>query len=281
MKLLSVIESELNKLFIFELKDGFTVEAVHYRGDTLCVSTQVGCPIECGFCASGRNGLFRNLTFEEIVSQFEIVKENLPVKRIAVAGIGEPLLNWKNVREAFSYFKSKGLKVSFYTTGFPLKHLDELIDLPHNGVTISVHSLDEKVRKEIMPFAGSLKLLINFLKEKLKGLTKKKRSKISLAFLMLKGINDSEEHIRKIAKLAKELGVSVTLLYYNKVGSFEPVDEDEYEKAFLMLRNEGVRVTLSTRFRKDKIGGCGTLTVGRIDDETCGDRRRNGIIYAS
>ncbi len=266
MKLLRTIEGSLNRLFVFELSDGYLVEGVHYRGDTLCVSTQVGCHVRCGFCASGRNGLIRNLSSDEIKCQYLLVRERFEVRRIAFAGIGEPLANWRNVKEAFFFFKGLGLKVSLYTTGFPLKALNELLELPHNGVSVSVHTFDPSLRKKIMPRAGAIEQLLSFLSRKLPKLSRKRRKKVSLAYLLLKGINDSERDLETLADLAKELGVGVTLLRYNDVGAYETVTDEEYERAFRFLREKGVRVTLSTRFRKDKIGGCGTLTVGKMSD---------------
>ncbi|EDP76303.1 radical SAM protein [Hydrogenivirga sp. 128-5-R1-1] len=266
MRLLHTIEGELNRLFIFELEDGFAVEAVHYRGDTLCVSTQVGCHVRCGFCASGRRGLIRNLSEEEIVSQYELVRPKFEVRRIAVAGIGEPLANWDSVRGAFYRFKELSLRVSFYTTGYPLKNLRELLHMPHGGVSLSIHSLDRSTRKELMPYAGDLGRLIDFLRGELPSLTGKKRKKVSLAYLLIKGVNDSEDELIELGKLARELGVGVTLLYYNQVSSYPQLTPEEYERAFLLLRSMGVKVTLSNRFRKDKIGGCGTLTVDRNAD---------------
>ena len=132
-------------------------------------------------------------------------------------------------------------------------------------MSISVHSLDPEVRKGIMPFAGNVEHLISFLKKKLPELSGRRRKKLSLAYLLLKGVNDSREDLLKLGRTALELGVSVTLLYYNRVSDFEPVPEREYEEAFRFLRAMGVRVTLSTRFRKDRLGGCGTLTAGRSE----------------
>ncbi|RMH08441.1 MAG: radical SAM protein [Aquificota bacterium] len=264
MKLLLELSSELNRLFLFELEDGQRVEAVFYRGDTLCVSTQVGCAVGCPFCLSGREGLIRNLSHWEIVGQYEALRERLPVKRIAFAGIGEPLMNFKNVLMAYEHFKRYGLGTSFYTTGFPVENLRKLLHLPHKGVSISLHSLREDIRKRLLPHVGSLQELIKALREELPRLSSKRRSKVSLAWLLLKGINDTEEELRSLAHLAKELGVGITLLRYNRtVENFEDVDDKDYEKAFLLLRSYGVRVTLSTRFRKDKLGGCGTLRINR------------------
>jgi len=267
MKLLQTIESELNRLFVFELEDGNRVEAVHYRGDTLCISTQVGCPVKCLFCASGRKGLIRNLRSTEIIQQYLFLSSMLPIRGIAVAGIGEPLANWEEVRSAFWFFKNRGLRVSFYTSGYPLTRLSELLDLPHNGLTLSLHFLSEKLRRKFMPHSGSTHRLLTFLKEKTRNMSKRKRRKISLGYLLLKGINDSEDDLKKLTECALELGLSVTLLRYNDTGGFLPADEDRYELFFRYMRENSVKVTLSTRFRRDKIGGCGTLVIDREEVE--------------
>ncbi len=264
MRLLQDLSSNLNRLFLFELYDGNRIEAVFYRGDTLCISTQVGCAVGCPFCLSGKRGILRNLSLEEIINQYEFVRDKVSVKRIAIAGIGEPLMNWERVKSAFWYFKKLGLKVSFYTTGHPIKNLRELIRLPHAGISISIHSTEEEKRKKLLPHAGSLRDLIVVLREELSVVSQRKRKKISLAYLLLKGVNDSTQDIVNLAKLAKSLGLSVTLLRYNStVEDYEDVDDKTYEEAFLLLRSYGIRVTLSTRFREDKLGGCGTLVVNR------------------
>lgn len=264
MRVLTSLKGPLNELFLFELEDGSRIEAVFYRGDTLCVSTQVGCPVRCGFCASGKEGLIRNLSWKEIYGQYELVKGTRPIKRIAVAGIGEPLANWENVKEAFWRFKGEGLKVSFYTTGFPLSNLRELISFPHAGVSVSVHSLDEKLRRKIMPFAGSLSRLLEFLRGEIPRLTKKKRRKLSLAYLLMEGINDGYEELERLARLASELGLSVHLLFYNDALGFATLSQEGYQRAIAFLKERGIRITLSNRFRKDKLGGCGTLVANRL-----------------
>ncbi len=264
MRLLQELSSNLNKVFLFELNDGNRVEAVYYRGNTLCVSTQVGCAIGCPFCLSGKGGLLRNLSAEEIILQYKLLKDRFEIKGIAFAGIGEPLMNWEAVEEAFWYFKALGLRVSFYTTGYPVKKLRELLALPHRGVSISVHSVKEETRKRLLPYAGSLESLIQTLREELSNMSLRKRKKISLAYLLLKGVNDTEEELKDFAMLVKSLGVSATLLRYNQtVGNFKDVEDWEYERAFLLLKSYGIRVTLSTRFRKDPLGGCGTLVANR------------------
>lgn len=268
MKVETVIEDELNKLIEVKTEDSFTVESVYYRGDTLCVSSQLGCPVRCSFCASGMNGLIRNLSAEEIISQYELAKaDGMEIKNIAFAGIGEPLLNWKNVKDAFWYFKNKGLKCSFYTTGFPVKNLQELLELPHNGINISFHSVYEEKRKQIIPYGESLEKIIFVLKQHLSKLSNRKKKLYNIAYLLLSGVNDSKEELERLSKIAKDLGIGVSLLKYNEIEGFpyKTTTDEEYEKAFLFLREKGIRVTLSNRYRTRKIGGCGTLMVNRLN----------------
>jgi 23S rRNA (adenine2503-C2)-methyltransferase len=268
MKIATVINDELNKLLEVKTSDSFTVEAVYYRGTTLCVSSQVGCPIRCSFCASGKDGLYRNLSFQEIINQYILAKEDgLDIKNIAFAGIGEPLLNWDNVKEAFWFFKKEGLKCSFYTTGFPLDRFKELLELPHNGINLSLHAVDEEKRKALIPYGHPIEEIIKVLKEHLSLLSNRKKKMYNLAYLLIKDVNDSKEELDKLAFFAKDLGIGVSLLKYNEIEGFpyKSTDDKDYEEAFLYLKDKGVRVTLSNRYRTRKIGGCGTLMVNRIN----------------
>ncbi len=263
-----VVDDSLNKLLEVKTDDNYTVESVFYRGDTLCVSSQVGCPIKCSFCASGIYGLKRNLTDEEIISQYTLSKEKgFDIKKIAFAGIGEPLLNWENVKKAFYFFKEKGLKVSFYTTGFPLKNFKELLSLSHNGVTVSIHSVFEEKRKQLIPKGTELEKLISLLKEHTKNLSNRKRKAYSIAYLLIKGVNDSEEELERLAEIANKLKLTVSLLKFNEIEGipYQTTTDEDYEKAFLFLRERGIRVTLSNRYRTRKIGGCGTLMINRFN----------------
>ncbi len=265
LKVKDVINDQLNRLYELETKDSYTIESVFYRGNTLCVSSQVGCPVECAFCASGMNGLIRNLSFEEIIDQYENSdKEN--ITNITFAGIGEPLLNWDNVKKAFFYFKEKGLKVSFYTTGFPIKNFKELLNFPHNGITLSIHAVNEEKRKKLIPKSADFDKLIETFKQHLDKLSKRKKKSYSIAYLLIKDVNDSKEELKKLAEIAKYLQVGVSLLKFNEIEgiNFKTTSDEEYEKAFLFLKNEGVKVTLSNKYRTRKIGGCGTLMINRL-----------------
>ena len=269
MKIVEKIEDQLNKLLEIETEEKYTVESVYYRGDTLCVSSQLGCPVRCSFCASGMNGLIRNLTTDEIISQYKLAKEDgLNIKNIAFAGIGEPLLNWQNVKEAFQYFKNEGLKVSFYTTGFPINNFKELLNLNHNGITLSLHAVIEEKRKKLIPHGHPIDEILEVLKEHLSKLSNRKKKMYSLGYLIIKDINDSDEEIEKLGKIAKELGIGISLLKYNEIEGipYKTTPNDEYERAFLKLKSLGVKTTLSNRYRTRKIGGCGTLMINRLKE---------------
>lgn len=269
MKVIRTLTSPLNKLFIYETKDGFNVESVFYKGERLCISTQVGCPIGCCFCASGMKGFFRNLTAEEIIKQYELLKEQLPIKGIAIAGIGEPALNVENVVEAVNYFRKVGLKVTISSTGYPLKNFKTLIKSNHNGLTISVHAISPQKREKIFKLKENLNDILNAVEEHLSQSSSSRRKKFQLGYLLIKNLNDNEEELKKLAELAKKHRFTVMLMMFNEVKGipYKAVSKEEYEKAFLFLRKQGVRVTLSNRFRTDKLGGCGTLTIARMQEE--------------
>jgi len=265
VRLKRTYRSELNTLFVFETDDGYQVESVFYRGDTLCVSTQVGCPVGCAFCASGRFGFFRNLTGEEIFSQYKMLRDKLPVKGIAVAGIGEPAMNAGNVLKAVEMFKSEGLRVTLSTTGYRLDGFRRLMDCEHDGLTLSVHQFDEEGRRAIFRKSEPVSALIEALKEKLDGVSSRRRKRFQLGYLLLKGVNDDLGNLSELRRTASELNLTVMLMMYNEVEGipFRKVSSREYEDAFRFLREGGVRVTLSNRFRTDPLGGCGTLTLKR------------------
>ncbi len=267
MKIEEVINDSLNKLLEVKTEDSYTVESVYYRGDTLCVSSQVGCPVRCSFCASGKDGLYRNLSSSEIINQYLLAKEDgLEIKNIAFAGIGEPLLNWKNVKEAFWYFKEQGLKCSFYTTGFPIDNFKELLNLPHNGINVSLHAVFEDKRKQLIPHGHPIEDILAALKDHLDTLSNRKKKMYNIAYLLIKGINDSKEELERLAEIAQKLGIGVSLLKYNEIERipYRSTSDEEYEKAFLFLKEKGIKVTLSNRYRTRKIGGCGTLMVNRL-----------------
>ncbi|MEN3033723.1 MAG: radical SAM protein [Aquificaceae bacterium] len=263
MRLKSLTSDGYNTLLGFLLSDGYTIEAVYYA-QTLCISSQVGCLVGCPFCLSGSKGLFRNLSFEEIISQYHLAPKTLEIKRIAFAGIGEPLMNLNQVELATEHFRKLGLGVSFYTSAHPVSMLYRLLNLPHKGVSISLHASNEQTRSILVPKGPPIKELIEILRSYLKNKTQRQKKRIRLAYVLIKGINDSEIDIRALGDIALSLGVEVNLLKLNPAfGGYEKTTEENYELAYKTLKSMGVRVILSNRYRTRECGGCGTLLVSQ------------------
>lgn len=267
-----------NRRFVVRLADGAAVEAVLYRGDTLCVSSQVGCAVGCPFCASGANGLQRPLSLDELRAQVELVKPLAPeLARVTVSGVGEPL-HAPDVPAFIGWAREGGLGVSLTTSGGPLSRLRTFVrDVPHRGLTISVHAGTEATRARLVPKGPPLDALFATLTEELPSITRVRRKKLALAYLMLAEENDSAEELDAFAARVVALQratssddrafvpIAVHLYAYNPVdtSSARPVAREAYEAAYELLRSKGLRVRMSSRARVEANGGCGTLVAVR------------------
>lgn len=260
--------SPWNVKWAVRLDDGAEVEAVLYRGDTLCISSQVGCAVRCPFCASGRNGLGRSLRFEELLGQVEAVEAlGHRVVRTTVSGVGEPLHNAANL---FAYLEAaarRGTPSSVTTTGGRLEHLPALLRASHNGVTVSVHAGTEAMRSELVPHGPALEPLFTTLRAVLPELSGNRRKKVALAYLMVDGRNDSDEEIDAFVARAAELGLAVHLYAMNPVddASVRPTPRARYEAVYRRMRDAGLVVRMSSQARIDANGGCGTLVAVRVN----------------
>jgi 23S rRNA (adenine2503-C2)-methyltransferase len=261
----SLVEaSAWNRRFAVRLADGSTVESVLYRGNTLCVSCQVGCAVGCPFCASGSKGLLRPLTLEEMLLQLDQVhSQGHALERVTVSGVGEPLHNPAVLRAFVEVCKRRRLPVSLTTSGGPLVRLREWIPGPHNGITISVHAGTEPVRARLVPRGPSLDTLFATLAEVIPTLTGRRLRKLALAYLVIAGENDTGAEIDAFGERVQRLGPDVrTHLYiYNPVptGPHRPVDDERYQALCDRLVERGIRVARSCQARVDPNGGCGTL----------------------
>lgn len=251
-----------NRKLLVSLEDGSAVESVVYREDTLCISTQVGCAVRCPFCASGSGGLTRGLSFSELTSQVELAWERgHRVRRVTLSGIGEPLHNHEASLAFLHWARARSLKVSVTTSGGPLHRLEEWLRLPHNGLTISVHAGTEATRSELVPKGPALAALFALLGDVAPTLTRQRRKKLALAYLLLAGRNDSDAELDAFAARAIDLGARVHLYAYNPVpsSSHQALERDRYEAAYARLSGAGLSVRMSSRARVESIGGCGTL----------------------
>ena len=261
VRLVEEYRSDSNRRFLVELADGARVEAVVYRGDTLCISSQVGCAVACPFCASGARGFARNLTLEELLEQVQAVADlGVGLSRVTVSGVGEPLHN-RHLLPFIERCRAMRIGPSVTTTGGPLNRLPDLLRSIHNGVTLSIHAGTEETRARAVPNGPALAPLFDTLRQVVPTLSGRRKRRLALAYLMVAGLNDTDTELDSFGALVAPLGATIHLYDYNPVPTSDhrPVGRDRYEAAYKRLTAFGLRVRMSSKARLDENGGCGTL----------------------
>ncbi|MDR2153168.1 MAG: radical SAM protein, partial [Helicobacteraceae bacterium] len=212
------------KKYIFALADDKYIETVSIKrrtGISACVSTQVGCPVRCVFCESGRNGLIRNLSASEIVQQ--VIWLNEPINRIVFMGIGEPLFNYDALVKAIHIlrdrngldFPTDGISVSTAGAVKQLKKIrEEHIKIQ---LVLSLHATTKRVRDYIMP--GMRGNDINETVKAALSYSKRHNRKLVAAYLLLRGINDGVSDIKRLTEWFKGENVMINLLEYNQTSN--------------------------------------------------------------
>lgn len=276
-----VLESEhastSNLRYGVRLRDGARVECVLYRGDTLCVSTQVGCAVSCPFCASGAQGFGRNLELPELLGQIDaVIALGHRVERVTLSGVGEPLHNWDAALELIHACRARRIAPSMTTSGGPLARLSAALHAPHNGLTISVHAGSEATRAALVPHAPSLAKLYELLGRDVPLLTQSRRRKTALAYLVLAGQNDQDAEIDAFIERTRPLRIPVHLYAYNPVATSEHarVQPERYQAIYDRMRGAGLVARMSSKARVEDNGGCGTLVALRparaeLPDSSC------------
>ncbi|HWL94435.1 MAG TPA: 23S rRNA (adenine(2503)-C(2))-methyltransferase RlmN, partial [Phycisphaerae bacterium] len=253
--------------------DGETSECVMLPSEhhvTACVSSQVGCPVGCRFCASGLDGVTRNLTPGEIVEQVlrvsaEAVAAGGRLSNIVFMGLGEPLANYNNVVKSILTINAPwgpnigARKITVSTVGLP-KQIEKLADegLQLN-LALSLHAPNDKLRQELIPWAE--KITIDQLIGACRYYFDETGREITLEYALLHGTNDLPEHARELATFARKLRCNVNLLRYNPVESL-PYQRPSSEDAFAfqqLLRKHGVNAHIRTSRGLDIDAACGQL----------------------
>lgn len=254
-----------NARHVVRLDDGAEVEAVVYRGDTACLSTQVGCGVRCPFCASGANGLARSLTADEMMGALVLLEaRGHTIARVTLSGSGEPLHASEACAEVVRRCHARRTPASITTSGGPLPRLRTWLtpDAPlHNGITLSVHAGTESVRAKMVPAGPPLDALFALLGECVPSLPRKRRKKIALAYLVIEGANDADDELDAFAERARPLGLATHLYAHNPVptSTLRGVTRGRYEAIYARLVAGGLIVRMSSRARLEANGGCGTL----------------------
>ncbi|MCK5002448.1 MAG: 23S rRNA (adenine(2503)-C(2))-methyltransferase RlmN [Gammaproteobacteria bacterium] len=287
---LDELSSDGTRKWVLKLDDGNQVETVYIpesdRG-TLCVSSQVGCALDCSFCSTGRRGFNRNLSTAEIISQVwlatrlvdEEKKPGRKVTNVVLMGMGEPLLNFDNVVKSvhimmddFAYGLSKR-RVTVSTAGV-VPAMDKLGDVLDSRLAVSLHATNNELRDQLVPINKKYPL------EKLipachRFIDKQNtRTRITFEYVMLDGVNDTDQHARELVKLLKGIPTLMNLIPFNpfKGSGYKTSSMKRVEKFSQILINSGM-TTVIRRTRGDDIdAACGQL-VGKVEDKSRRDRR--------
>ncbi len=269
---MSAIED--NQRFLVPLDDGLQVEAVYYGSGTLCLSSQAGCAVGCPFCASGSRGLFRNLRLDELHKQLSWARsQGIDPLALTLSGIGEPLHNASVTRAFLLWCQTEGLPVSLTTIGGPLERLKEFLLLPNNGLMLSLHAGRATTHRRLIPHGPNFSDLFSLLQTFWPKLSRRRRRKIGLNYLLLHEINDSQEEIAALLFLLKPFPeLTLHLLSCNPVPDslFASPPEPEQEQIYQRLLAAGLNVRRPNRWRRQSLGGCGTLVARKIDPALAG-----------
>ena len=270
------ISKDGTKKWLLKFNDGSEVETVFIPDDergTLCVSSQVGCTLNCTFCHTGTQRLVRNLTSQEIVSQVIIAKDSLSewgqeprqITNIVMMGMGEPLYNFESVRDGIlTMSDDAGLsiskrKITLSTSGIVPK-IKMAGDEIGSMLAISLHATNNDLRNEIVPI--NKKYPIEELLEACRdypGLSNSKR--ITFEYVMLKGVNDSEAEARDLVKLISGIPAKINLIPFNSwPGSlYECSDWEQIEKFGDIINRGGYASPIRTPRGEDISAACGQL----------------------
>ncbi len=256
--------------YLWQLPDGNAVETVvmqYKHGNTVCISSQVGCRQGCAFCASTIGGLVRCLEPAEMLNEvmYSQMESGVPITGIVLMGIGEPLDNFDNVMKFLKLVNHpKGMNIgmrhiSLSTCGL-IEKFDELAQQNFQlTLAVSLHAPDDETRSKIMPAnrGRGVAALIQACED----YYKKTGRRISFEYAMIDGVNDTAEHAKLLAKHARRVAAHVNLIPLNHVeeSKFGP-STPEHMKAFMkILRDAGVNVTVRRKLGGDIDASCGQL----------------------
>ncbi|ODB83257.1 23S rRNA (adenine(2503)-C(2))-methyltransferase [Candidatus Thiodiazotropha endoloripes] len=264
--------------WLLELEDGQRIETVYIPDNgrsTICVSSQVGCALDCSFCSTARQGFNRNLTVAEIIGQVWVAARELgePPSNIVMMGMGEPLANLEAVitamnimQDDLAYMVSK-YRVTVSTSGIVpgLKRLREVCDI---SLAVSLHAPDNALRDQLVPINRKYPLeeLIPACREFVRG---DKRRKVTWEYVMLDGVNDSLAHAKALIRLLEGTPSKVNLIPFNPFpGTEYQVSPADRVEAFRMrLKRSGIIATTRKTRGDDIDAACGQL-VGKVKDRS-------------
>lgn len=267
------------KKYLFELYDGNKIEAVlmnHDYGNSLCVSTEVGCNMGCRFCESGRLKKVRNLFAFELVLQILKVEEDIKerVSHVVLMGIGEPFDNYDNVMKFINIINDpKGINIGIRhitvsTCGIVPKIKEFTKEKTGVNLAISLHAPTDLVRDKIMPINKAYK--IGDIMDAVRDYIAKTNRRVTFEYILLKGVNDSEECAIKLVNLLKGLNCYVNLIPYNETSHIEYKTSPKVtiNRFYDILKEGNINVTIRREFGSKVSAACGQLRSEQIGKES-------------
>ncbi len=282
---LNAVDSEYSALngtkkYIYETNEGYKIESViipDEKRTTLCLSTQVGCPLDCKFCATGLMGYKMNLTAGEIFDQYLLSAKDYGIDKITnivYMGMGEPLLNFRETVNSLKIFAEE------LTTGISLKKITistagiapKIKELAETGLNVklalSLHSCFEDIRSKIMPINDKYSLSDNI--GAVRYYARKTKSRITFEYVMLKDINDREEDVAALGKLCSALPCKINVIPFNSLkhmnpeglsGELEPTPKEKIDTFVQSLRDKNITVIIRDTQGEDIAAACGQLAI--------------------
>ncbi len=258
---------------LITLADGLAIETVliaHEDGrNTVCVSSQVGCPMGCLFCATGRIGFKRNLTRDEIVEQVLLFARRLKlsgdkVTNVVFMGMGEPFLNYDNVMAAIKFLNDPDTinlgarRFSISTAGVTHGIKKLAAEKLEVNLAFSLHAADEATRSKIMPI--NKKFPLPAVLKEINKYTEKTRRRVMFEYVMIDGINDSPKQAEELARLLKGYLGFVNLISYNRTDMFRPSSAESIRRFKQVLEKNRLPAVERHRFGESIEAACGQLS---------------------
>jgi 23S rRNA (adenine2503-C2)-methyltransferase len=244
---------------------------------TLCVSSQVGCALDCSFCSTAQQGFNRNLSVDEIIGQLFVAQRELggerPVTNVVLMGMGEPLLNFNNVVAAtnlmmddYTYGLSKR-RVTLSTSGV-VPALDRLAEVSDISLAVSLHAADDALRDELVPINRKYPIK-ELLAASKRYIGAESRRKVTFEYVMLEGVNDSPAQAKALARLLANVPSKVNLIPFNPFpGSRYRSSSPEAIARFSAILQQAGLITTTRKTRGEDIdAACGQL-VGKVNDRS-------------
>lgn len=270
IKVKKIQKSKDTVKYLFELQDKNLIEAVlmkHNYGNSVCISSQVGCNIGCSFCESGKHGKVRNLEVYEMVEQILLIEKNLKkrIDSVVIMGIGEPFDNYDNVMDFIKIINHPhalaiGARHITVSTSGLIPGIEKFSNEKEQiNLAISLHAPNNELRSKIMKINNVYKL--DDLIEAIKKYIEKTNRRVAIEYVMLDNINDKESHAEELANLLKGMNVYVNLIPYNETSNiqYKKSSKEKILKFYDILKKHKIDVTIRREFGSEIDAACGQL----------------------